>query len=77
MQSTGSVRGSHDWLTIMVSGADSSCRACKLALASVLVARSLRVVLASASQASPRAAATSIIVVDSMMCCEVLVYLVI
>ena len=28
MQSAGSVRGPHDWLTIMVSGAESSCPAC-------------------------------------------------
>ena len=28
IHNTGSVRGPHDWLTIMISGAESSCRAC-------------------------------------------------
>ena len=41
-------------------------------------ARSLGVALACAVQASPQAAATSaVVVVASIMCCEVLVYLVI
>ena len=46
-------------------------------LAGVVVAHSLRVVLACDVQASPRASATSINVISSMLGCEVLVYLVI